>query len=146
MSLELFLASLLSISLVTTLSYFLFNRKSELTPDRALRNFTKIHPTENISDIVISECGSVAILSTDKKSALGLVTRFGDRVVCRLLQHGDGTIIELAGPFATIRLDDFTMPRLEFLIPEGDTERLAGWFKPFLANTPSAPEGGDLAH
>ncbi len=103
--------SLMSITLLAFLAAKLFPVKEVLNLASVQAEYQRYNPEAVIDTIILGLDHKAALLKlTQPQDQLGIVTRLGDRLVCRTVGKDDIASFAVSGDTLTINSDDFTQP------------------------------------
>jgi len=115
------LISFVSITLLALFAARLFPAKDVLSAQSATADYQRYNPDAQIDTAVLGLDHKAALLKLSSPvGQLGIVTRLGDRLVCRTAEKGDVASFAVNGDKLSISSHDFTQP--EFSIRLGAPE------------------------
>jgi len=118
------IASFVAIVLLAGVAYNLFPEKDVLTLASAKEDYLRFNANAVIATPILGEDHHAAILPlSTPDDQLGIVTKLGDRLVCRTLQKGDVTSFSINKDILTISCNDFTQPTMQIFLGADDMAR-----------------------
>lgn len=105
------LISFVSISLLALLAAKMFPAKDILNAETATADYQRFSPGARIDTAILGLDHQTALLALKAPAdQLGIVTRLGDRLVCRTAHKGDVASFNVNGDKLSIASHDFTQP------------------------------------
>lgn len=113
--------SFILIVLVALLAAKLFPANEVLTEASVLDDYQRYNPDAVVVNSIVGLDLQTALLQLDsRQQQLGMVTRLGDRLVCRTVLVGDIASFAANGDQLTIHSHDFTLPKITIRLAAED--------------------------
>jgi len=128
--------SFVSIALLALIAARLFPAKDILSAASAEADYQRYNPDALIDTIILGQDHQTALLLLKAPSdQLGIVTRLGDRLVCRTALKGDIASFSVNGDKLSIDNHDFTQPNISIRLNPGELTRAQNLITGFTATT-----------
>jgi hypothetical protein len=130
------LISFASITLLAVIAAKLYPAKDILTAASAVQDYQRYNPEAQIETAILGQDHLTAILLLNSPSnQLGIVTRLGDRLVCRTAHKGEIASFSVNGDHLSFDTNDFTQPKISIRLDPDELTRMQALIAGFTATT-----------